>query len=158
MKFHEISYNIMKFGFDTGHLFFLYYTYTNRLYQALFNSRRLTCSKWSCRDPGRAPLNLTPFKPTPPGHGGLAPLERDVTSRFTSRAFQARPHQLVIAVEFRLRMHLLFWPDQIMRDLQCWEWQQFRISDFFFFSFSLTHGQKKHVTCHSGCFRVPFFS
>jgi hypothetical protein len=34
--------------------------------------------------------------------------------------------------EIRIRIYLPFWPNKVMGDLHCWEWQQSSISAFFF--------------------------
>jgi hypothetical protein len=47
-------------------------------------------------------------------------------------------------ITIRIWIYLPFWPDKVMRNLHCWEWQQSSISAFFFFS-SVTHG---HKTCY----------
>jgi hypothetical protein len=47
--------------------------------------------------------------------------------------------------EIHIRIYAPFWPDKVMRDLHCWEWQQSTISVFFFFSLSLINGLK---TCY----------
>jgi hypothetical protein len=48
--------------------------------------------------------------------------------------------------ELGIWIYLPFWPNKVMRDLHCWEWQQ-----------SLTHGHTNiiHVLDTQGCFRVP---
>jgi hypothetical protein len=53
--------------------------------------------------------------------------------------------------EFRIRIYLPFWPEKVMRDLHCWEWQQFIISALS----SLSGSQiQKQLLVTQVCFRV----
>jgi hypothetical protein len=82
---------------------------------------------------------------------------RSVDSRSAGAGIWHSSHKSEIRyIRFCIRIYLPVWPDKVMRDLHCWEWQQFSISALS--SLSLTREHKNILRDTQVSFRVsPVF-